>query len=235
MRIEVLDHGYVTLDDHMGSDLSIVRNARVIEDAEWRGNADVKLIDYLMKNRHTSPFEVPTFNFFVKAPIFVFRQWHRHRTWAYNERSARYEELPEEFYVPRPEHIGTQSKSNHQSRDMTSGVGDAWVDVRNKRVGQMKAHNEAAFLQYKKLLADGVPRELARSVLPFATYSVMFAKTDLHNLFHFLSLRMSEHAQYEIRVYADAIFELIKPIVPHAARAFWVHTLKRDPEQFDVV
>src|SRR5687768_15107954 len=118
--ISVLDHGFIRLVDSMGSDLSVVRSARVSYDAEWRTGEDegkdAKLINYLMKNRHTSPFESVTFTFEVKAPIFVFRQWHRHRTWSFNEVSARYSELPEEFYVPAVEQITTQSTSNKQMR-----------------------------------------------------------------------------------------------------------------------
>ena len=118
--IKVLDHGFVRLVDHMGSDLSIVRNARVSYDAEWRAGEDdgkdAKLINYLLKNRHTSPFEAVSFTFDVKAPIFVFRQWHRHRTWSFNEVSARYAALSEEFYVPEPAQITGQAASNKQMR-----------------------------------------------------------------------------------------------------------------------
>src|SRR6478736_155840 len=118
--INVLDHGFVRMIDHMGGDLSVVRAARVSYDAAWRAGeddgSDAKLIRYLWKNKHTSPFEAVTFTFEVKAPIFVFRQWHRHRTWSFNELSARYRELPEEFYVPDPSQIGVQATSNKQMR-----------------------------------------------------------------------------------------------------------------------
>ena len=217
----VLDHGYVRLVDHMGNDLSIVRSARVSYNAEWRTGDDVdkdeKLIRYMMRNKHTSPFEAVQFTFEVKAPIFVFRQWHRHRTWAYNEISARYSQLSEEFYVPKPEHIGKQSKHNKQMRDI-----DEEAEGNNGVVSaaQIRVACENAFKQYHSLLKAGVPRELARSVLPVATYSHMFATVDLHNLFHFLRLRLHEHAQYEIRVYAEAILMLIEPIVPVSVAAF---------------
>lgn len=216
----VLDHGYVRLVDHMGNDLSIVRSARVSYDAEWRTGDDVgkdeRLIRYMMRNKHTSPFESVQFTFEVKAPIFVFRQWHRHRTWAYNEVSARYSQLPEEFYVPKPEHIGEQSKHNKQMRDM----GVKTVNHHAISASQIRIACEAAFVRYNSLLKAGVPRELARSVLPVATYSHMFATVNLHNLFHFLRLRLHEHAQYEIRVYAEAIMKLIEPIVPVSVAAF---------------
>lgn len=220
-EIKVLDHGHVRLVSHMGDDLAVVRSARVSYNAEWRTGADSgkdeRLIRYLMNNRHTTPFESVTFTFDVKAPIFVFRQWHRHRTWSYNEVSARYTELPEEFYVPAPENIGAQSSTNKQGRDMNQGhlpvAALALCDT-------VRQQNLSAFRTYRQLLIQGVPRELARSVLPVSTYSHMFATVNLHNLFHFLRLRLHAHAQYEIRVYAQAMLRLIYPIVPVSADAF---------------
>jgi thymidylate synthase (FAD) len=221
--IKVLDHGFVRLVEHMGSDLSIVRNARVSYDAEWRAGEeegkDIKLLNYLLKNKHTSPFESCAFTFDVKAPIFVFRQWHRHRTWSFNEISARYAELPEEFYVPEPEQITTQSASNKQMR--TDEVHQHALHFAER----IRASNKASFVNYKEMIAGGVPRELARSVLPVGTYSHMFATVDLHNLMHFLKLRLHSHAQYEIRVYAEAMLKLIEPIVPHSVAAFREHVL----------
>jgi thymidylate synthase (FAD) len=217
-EIKVLDHGLVRLVDHMGNDLSIVRAARVSYDADWRTGEDEgkdeKLIAYLMKNHHTSPFEAVTFTFEVKAPLFVFRQWHRHRTWSYNEVSARYSELPEEFYVPELSDITHQSTSNKQMR--TSEQHDNALLMQS----YMRKSMMDAFALYKELLAQGCPRELARGVLPTSTYSRMFATVDLHNLFHFLRLRLHEHAQKEIRVYAEAMLELVEPIVPYAVAAF---------------
>ena len=217
-EIKVLDHGLVRLVDHMGSDLSIVRAARVSYDADWRtgddAGKDEKLIRYLMRNRHTSPFEAVTFTFEVKAPLFVLRQWHRHRTWSYNEVSARYSELPDEFYVPDVADITTQSASNKQMRTETQHPQAAEMQ------DLMRKAMMAAFDTYKELLARGCPRELARSVLPCSTYSRMFATVDLHNLFHFLRLRLHEHAQKEIRVYAEAMLKLVEPIVPVAVAAF---------------
>jgi thymidylate synthase (FAD) len=220
---KVLDHGHVRLVESMGSDLSIVRNARVSYDAEWRAGEDdgkdAKLLNYLLKNKHTSPFESCVFTFDVKAPIFVFRQWHRHRTWSFNEISARYAELPEEFYVPEVAQITTQSASNKQMR--TDELHPEAESMR-RRIYDISSD---AFIVYKKLIAEGCPRELARSVLPVGTYSHMFATVDLHNLFHFLHLRLHSHAQYEIRVYAEAMLELIEPIVPISVDAFRKHIL----------
>jgi thymidylate synthase (FAD) len=211
--IEVLDHGLVRLVDVMGSDLSISRSARVSYDAPAR-EADDKLIGYLMKNRHTTPFESVQFTFEVKAPIFVFRQWHRHRTQSYNELSARYRELPAEFYIPELDQITTQSTDNKQMR----------TDEINPKAGTIQwligKQNEDAFEAYHTLLDLSCPRELARSVLPVGTYSHMFCSMNLHNCFHFLRLRLHSHAQYEIRVYAEAMLELIRPHVPIAVKHF---------------
>jgi thymidylate synthase (FAD) len=214
-EIKVLDHGFVRLVDAMGDDMSVVRAARVSYDAEPRGDgSDAKLIQYLMKNNHTSPFEAVQFTFEVKAPIFVFRQWHRHRTWSYNEVSARYTELPGEFYVPEPDHITTQSTDNKQMR--TTERHPYAESLRQCIARSCEMSTE----YYKGLLAQGCPRELARGVLPVNTYSRMFATVDLHNLLHFLRLRMHGHAQHEIKVYAVAMLNLIEPIVPECANAF---------------
>lgn len=230
--IKLLDHGHCRLVDSMGSDLSIVRNARVSYDADWRAGedegSDSKLIKYLYRNGHNTPFEAVTLTFDVKAPIFVFRQWHRHRTQSFNELSARYKELPEEFYIPQLQHIGTQAKGNKQCRDISSMSELEFIqsismeehqrldEIRDK----MRQYNKTAFTLYREMLADGVPREIARTVLPLATYSHMFATVNLHNLFRFLGERLHTHAQYEIRVYAQAMLELIKPVAPVAVAAF---------------
>jgi thymidylate synthase (FAD) len=222
-KIDLLDHGFVRLVEYMGSDLSVVRNARVSYDAEWRtgedAGKDAGLINYLVKNHHTSPFESVQFTFDVKAPIFVFRQWHRHRTWSFNEISGRYAELPDDFYVPNPMDITTQSKDNKQMR----------TKEEHPQSIQIAEHIEiackGAFHAYKQLIAQGCPRELARGVLPVNTYSHMFATVDLHNLMHFLRLRLHEHAQYEIRVYAEAMLELIEPVVPVCVAAMRKHLL----------
>jgi len=216
-KIDVLDHGFVRLVDSMGSDLSVVRSARVSHDAAWRAGedqgSDARLIRYLWNNHHSTPFESVTFTFEIKAPIFVFRQWHRHRTWSYNEVSARYTELPEEFYVPNPEVIGVQSASNKQTRDITGDADPFSANV-------IRETCEHSFRMYRSLLAAGVPRELARSVLPVATYSHMFATVNLLNLMKFLTLRCDAHAQYEIRVYAEAMRELAYTVAPTSMKAW---------------
>lgn len=223
-RTNVLDHGFVRLVDHMGSDLSIVRAARVSYEAAWRAGeddgSDHKLIRYLWKHRHTTPFESVEFQFEVMAPIFVFRQWHRHRTASINELSARYRELPETYYLPEPENVGTQSTSSKQARDITGDPAGELRVERSVQIAEVDRHCRQAFQQYRTLLASGWPRELARMVLPLNTYSHMFWKVNLHNLFHFLTLRCDAHAQFEIRIYADAMRELIRPIVPVAVAAW---------------
>lgn len=215
-KINVLDHGFVRLVDHMGNDLSVVRSARTSFDAAWRAGeddgSDHKLINYLMKNNHSTPFESVTFTFEVKAPIFVFRQWHRHRTWAYNELSARYRELPEEVYVPE---FRKQSLNNKQGSD---GVIDD-INVAELSRGFRNSYRDA-FEAYQFALSCGVSREVARCVLPVATYSHMFGTVNLRNLLHFIGLRSDPHAQYEIRVYSDAMLELIRPIVPVSVAAW---------------
>jgi thymidylate synthase (FAD) len=217
-KIDVLDHG--RLVDHMGDDVAIARAARVSYDAAGRAGedsgSDARLIRYLWKHQHTSPFETVEFQFEVKAPIFVLRQWHRHRTWSYNELSARYRELSEDFYVPAPDQVGAQSTDTKQARIAAPPDVESPVLIR--------AACESAFSTYHDLLRRGVPREIARLVLPVSTYSTMFAKTNLRNLFHFLALRGDVHAQYEIRVYADAMLSLIGPIVPVAVAAWEGHT-----------
>lgn len=217
-EIKVLDHGLVRLVDHMGNDLSVVRNARVSYDAAWRAGknegSDERLISYLYKNGHNTPFESVTFTFEIKAPIFVLRQWHRHRTQSYNEISARYKELPEEFYVPELEQITEQHTDNKQMRTTEQHPDAEFIQTK------IIESNKSAFAHYHYLINTGCPRELARSVLPVGTYSHMFATMNLHNLFGFLRERLHPHAQYEIRVYAQAILELIEPIVPVAVKNF---------------
>lgn len=216
-RIDVLDHGYVRLVDSMGNDQSVVRAARVSYDAAWRAGedegSDARLIDYLWRNKHSTPFEAVTFTWEVKAPIFVLRQWHRHRTWSFNEVSARYTTLPAEFYVPHPSEVGKPSKSSKQARV----IGEDDAETITRRCDQADCLRSAlknAFAVHDLLLKGGWPRELARTVLPLATYSHMFATVNLLNLLKFLTLRTHPHAQFEIRVYAEAMRELIRPIVP---------------------
>ena len=218
--MKVLNHGYIELVSSVGNDLAIINAARVSYNRSNRefGDSESRLLRYLLSNSHTSPFEHVVFTFNVKAPIFVFRQWHRHRTWSFNEVSARYTELPDEFYIPDMDVIGVQSKSSKQARELE--------DTRNGESKEFIVHHfehayAAAYNAYRTLLnVYNVPRELARSVLPVATYSSMYATCDLHNLLHFLKLRLHAHAQYEIRVYAEAILKLIEPIVPNTIKVW---------------
>lgn len=217
--VRVLNHGFVELVDHMGTDLDISRSARVDPDASWREPPakpnDRGLIDYMWNNYHTSPFEHVVFKFHVKAPIFVFRQWHRHRTWSYNEISARYSELPNEYYIPETFNFGTQSAKNHQSMNIDEELENAQLFH-----SAMIAHCESAFQVYHHMLSGGVPREVARMVLPVNVYSRMIATVNLRNLLHFLFLRDDEHAQYEMQLYAKALRNLIRPLVPVALDSF---------------
>lgn len=212
--VRCLNEGYVKYIDHLGDDQRIVNAARVMEE-EWRGHKDVGLINYMLRERHTSPFEHVVFTFRVCAPIFVFRQWYRHRTWSYNEISARYQVLPDTFYIPEPRMIGFQGKKNHQSRTL----GLPGFRARAMRLVYI-AYCKVAFKVYTGLLNAGWPREIARGVLPVATYSKMYATVDLHNLFHFLSLRDDPHAQHEVQVYAKAMRTILEERVPVAAEAF---------------
>lgn len=241
----VLDHGFVRLvsymqpvpeDPDIGSegvypqskwtgDLEIVRNARVSYDADWRTGGDEgkdeKLLKFMYYNNHTSPFEAMVFTFEIKCPLFVARQWHRHRTWSYNELSARYAEVNEDYYVPEIWAIGSQDEKNKQARNITNpGDSDINAVFHGESRDLIAEASKASHEDYKVLLARGVPRELARSVLPVNTYTRYFGTVDLHNLFHFLRLRLDPHAQYEIRVYAEALLELITPICPVAVEAF---------------
>lgn len=213
MNIKLLDHGYLQLVDSMGSDLSIVRSARVSYDGKGK-STDEGLINYLMKNGHNTPFESCVVTFEVKLPIFVTRQWHRHRTQSYNEISARYTELPAEFYIPESKQITTQSEDNKQMR----------TSIENKRSKFIRdiieETNSEAFYQYNRLIELGCPRELARSILPVGTYTKMFATANLHNWFKFLAERLHPHAQYEIRVYAEAILTQLEELYPIATKAF---------------
>ena len=217
---EVLNGGFVRLVGSMGDDLSVVRAARVSYNADWREGgdegSDMRLIRYLWKNKHTSPFEAVTFTFEVKAPIFVLRQWHRHRTWSYNEVSARYTELDEGWYVPHPLDVGKQSIENKQTRkiDAVHRLASEYYEAQSALVDLMDEHCRAGFELYSALLHRGMPRELARTVLPLATYSRMFATVNLRNLLHFLELRDHEHAQWEIREYAQALKLLAYGVVP---------------------
>lgn len=224
-RIEVLNHGYIQLVDRMGNDLSIVRSARVSYNADKNENDDKRLIEYLYLHKHSTPFESVVFTFEIQAPIFVLRQWHRHRTQSYNEVSARYTQLPELYFVPDPWLIGKQDVKNRQKRNVLTEVQYNLLDCKDKDnlcylVALMDKQNRLAFQLYRQLLNEGVPRELARSVLPTGTYSRMFATANLWNWFRFLKERLQDTAQYEIKVYAKAILSLIELYVPIAVECF---------------
>lgn len=219
MKTDLLDHGFVRLVDSMGSDLSVVRAARVSYDADWRAGVDEKsdarLINYLWRNHHTTPFEAVTLTFEVMAPIYVLRQWHRHRTQSYNELSARYRELPDRFYIPKVENVGRQSESSKQARTM-----DVVPEGREAEVEMLRAHCNYSYSVYKTLLNKGWPRELARSVLPMNTFSHMFTTMNLLNFFKFATLRSDKHAQWEIQVYADAMIEMVRHVAPVCVKAW---------------
>ena len=224
----VLDHGFVRVVDYMGDDTSIVQAARV---SYGKGTKSVRndegLIRYLMRHRHSTPFEMCEIKFHIKLPIFVARQWIRHRTANVNEYSARYSMLDREFYIPAPEHLAAQSEVNNQGR------GDVLRDEEANEVLEMlKADAVRSYDRYETLLNErqdgriinddkqGLARELARMTLPLSAYTQWYWKVDLHNLVHFLSLRMDPHAQYEIRAFADVMYDLVRDWVPLTAKAF---------------
>lgn len=225
-KIDCLDHGFVRLVDTMGDDSSIVQAARVsYGEGTQSVSKDETLIRYLMRNRHMTPFEMVQLKFHIKAPIFVVRQWHRHRTWSYNEVSARYSILPEEYYVPKEEHITLQSKTNKQGK---TGDTVPWQENYMQGPGETSSSwsESLDFAQalshsyYDTYIKNNMTREIARIALPFGQYTEMYAAVNLRNLFHFLSLRWDSHAQYEIREYASALYKLVQPIVPVACKAF---------------
>lgn len=216
-EIKCLDHGFVRLIDVMGDDSAIVQAARVSYGKGTKTvNEDRGLIRYLMRHRHTTPFEMVEFKFHVKLPIFVARQWIRHRTANVNEMSGRYSEMKDEFYLPEADQIRMQSKTNRQGRAEEAMSADEATEITN----DMKAIYDNSFGTYSGMLEKGLARELARITLPVSNYTEWYWKIDLHNLFHFLGLRMDDHAQYEIRVFANAMAELVKPYVPFAWEAY---------------
>lgn len=216
---DILDHGHVALLEIMGSDSTIAESARVSygkhgKDAT-KSNNDEQLIRYLLRHRHTSPFEMCEARFYFKVPIFVARQLVRHRTASLNEISGRYSVLPNDMYVPEIDQCGPQSNINHQGRaDVVDGI----TAMKSR---QDIAHaNEHAYGVYDALMTRNISKEIARIVQPLSIYTEMYWKCDLHNLFHFLKLRLDHHAQYEIRVLAQAMYELIQPKFPMACGAF---------------
>jgi thymidylate synthase (FAD) len=210
----VLDHGFVRVIDYMGDDSAIVQAARVSYGAGTRHvSNDEGLIRYLMRHWHSTPFEMCEVKFHVKLPVFVARQWIRHRTANVNEYSARYSILDREFYIPAPEHLAAQSTTNNQGRgEVLAGPEAARV------LDLLKTDAARAYDHYEEMLSQdgqaGLARELARMNLPANIYTQWYWKTDLHNLFHFLRLRADPHAQYEIRAYAEAMLDITAAWVP---------------------
>jgi thymidylate synthase (FAD) len=226
--IPVLDHGFIRVIDYMGDDAAIVQAARVSYGRGTRRvSEDAGLIRYLMRHRHSTPFEMCEIKYHVKLPIFVARQWIRHRTANVNEYSARYSILDREFYLPAPEHLAAQSAANRQGRGDVLGSEEAAhvLDVLREDATRCYDHyaemlNEDDAGAARDPTRQGLARELARMNLTLNTYTQWYWKTDLHNLFHFLSLRADAHAQHEIRAYAQAMLETVQAWVPVACQAF---------------
>lgn len=220
-----LDKGFVRLIDVMGDDDAIVQAARVSYGSGTKKvHLDRGLIRYLMRHLHTTPFEMVEFKFHIKLPIFVARQWIRHRTANVNEYSGRYSEMKDEFYVPAPDQIRAQSSTNKQGRAEEAFSADTASEIRNT----MESTQENLYGEYQALLETDLAREVARINLPVSNYTEWYWKIDLHNLFHFLNLRMDSHAQYEIRVYADIMAEITRAAVPMAYEAFEDYILNAD-------
>lgn len=226
--IPVLDHGFIRVIDYMGTDNAIVQAARVsYGKGTKKTREDAGLINYLLRHRHTTPFEMCEIKLHIKLPIFIARQWIRHRTANVNEYSGRYSILDREFYVPAPEHLAAQSISNRQGR------GDVLEGEEAQRVLDiLKSDAQQCYDHYQEMLNEdevgnvvdedkqGLARELARMNLPVNFYTQWYWKIDLHNFMHFLALRADDHAQYEIRVYAQAMLDVLKRWVPITYAAF---------------
>jgi thymidylate synthase (FAD) len=229
--LPVLDHGFIRVVDYMGDDAAIVQAARV---SYGKGTKQIQndagLINYLMRHRHTTPFEMCELKVHVKLPVFVARQWIRHRTANVNEYSARYSVLDNEFYIPAPEHLAAQSASNRQGR------GEVLQGAEAARVLQLlKEDSQRCYAHYEEMLNEredggvidegrqGLARELARMNLPLNVYTQWYWKIDLHNLLHFVSLRADSHAQYEIRAYAEVLADIVRRWLPITAAAFEGH------------
>lgn len=230
--IPVLDHGFVRVVDYMGNDNSIVQAARVSYGTGTKQvNQDAGLINYLLRHKHTTPFEMCEIKFHLKMPIFVARQWIRHRTANVNEYSARYSVMDNEFYIPSAESLAAQSTKNHQGRS-----DEALSPEETARVLEiLKGDSQTCYKHYEELMntdsegniidpeRKGIARELARMNLPINIYTQWYWKIDLHNLMHFLHLRADSHAQYEIRVFAQAMMDVVKKWVPIAYESFIDH------------
>jgi thymidylate synthase (FAD) len=222
-EIRVLDRGFVRMVDYLGGDGRIVQSARVSYGAGTKTvREDRGLINYLMSHLHTSPFEQVVLTFHCKMPIFVARQWVRHRTARLNEISGRYSVMKEEFYVPDPSVIQAQSQANKQGRHED----DLPADLRRKVVDILLADQTSAYRHYESMLEDNIARELARINLPLSLYTEWYWQIDLHNLFHFIKLRMDPHAQWEIQEYGRALAQCARAVAPLAYEAFEEHQLR---------
>jgi thymidylate synthase (FAD) len=215
----LLDHGFMRVIDYMGDDSAIVQAARVsYGKGTKQTNQDKGLINYLLRHRHTTPFEMCEIKFHFKMPIFVARQWIRHRTANVNEYSGRYSIMDKEFYIPAPEEVAMQSTQNHQGRGEVVSKEQA-----DELIKILREDAEKNFADYEDMLDKGLARELARINLTLNTYTQWYWKIDLHNLLHFLALRADSHAQYEIRVYAEKMLDIVKRWVPFTYEAFMEH------------
>jgi thymidylate synthase (FAD) len=218
----VLNKGFIRLVDYLGGDERVVEAARVSYGKgtkSYRENAG--LIDYLLRNRHTSPFEQVQLTFHVKLPIFVARQWVRHRTARLNEISSRYSVMKDDFYIPAPVDIALQSGGNKQGRSAQPLDADEAEKIR----AAFSTGQEQAYSAYTSLIDRGLAREIARINLPLSLYTEWYWQIDLHNLFHFLELRLDSHAQKEIRVYAEVLLDISKKVAPLCCQSFERHIL----------
>jgi len=219
---KILDKGFIRLVDYLGSDSRIVQAARVSYGAGTKSiREDAALIDYLLRHQHTSPFEQVVFTFHLKMPIFVARQWIRHRTARINEISGRYSIMQNECYVPTADDIAFQSTDNRQGRS----AAPVSADVQHAVQAALQDQQQIAYKGYQDMLDKNIARELARINLPLALYTEFYWQIDLHNLFHFLKLRCDTHAQKEIRAYAHVLLDICKKIVPLAIKSFEEHIL----------
>jgi len=213
----VLDHGFIRVIDYMGDDAAIENAARMSYASGTRKTSETRdLLRYLMRHRHSTPYEMCEIKWHIRLPIFVARQWIRHRTANVNEQSARYSEMLEEFYIPRPEQLAKQSETNKQGRGEVLSAENAAAVLRMLYADARRSHDD-----YKDMLhTHGLSREVARISLPLGTYTEWVWKIDLHNLFHFLSLRADTHAQWEIQQYANAMHDIVREWVPIATEAW---------------
>jgi len=218
----VLDKGFVRLVDYLGGDERVVQSARVSYGEGTKSyREDAALIDYLLRNSHTSPFEQVVLTFHVKLPIFVARQWVRHRTARLNEISGRYSILKDDFYLPKAEDVALQSTDNKQGRSA-----EALDPALSEKIrAALTDGQKSAYAAYSSLVNEGIARELARINLPLSLYTEWYWQIDLHNLFNFLRLRLDAHAQKEIRLYAEVLFEIAKKVAPRCCESFRKHIL----------